>query len=452
MSKPIFDARLKSSLVPGIVAPIAALAALTMLAMFLITAGVVRSGANAELRRSVDTEIAALADVYVTGGRDELIARIDDRLQLQSIEPDRARYMVANADGARVAGDISRWPLLSAENSEAGFVTLSDGANVFARATQLGPDLKLVAAREYRSGDALIARLRIAFLIAGLFVVLGAAGLGWIAALRLRGRVRRINAAFRSVDTGGVRPLLLADDRQDELGELAGHAERLIARLGTLLQAQRDITDQIAHEIRTPLTHLENRVLKLIDRSVDPELVAGLGQVRIESRRVSDLLDSLLDIAASRARRGDRRGFAPVDLSELAASLVDLYADSAEEAGLALHADIEPGVTISGDAMQLTRLLTNLLDNAFKYVPKGGEVTLRVAAGPRIEVRDNGPGVPEELRERIFDRFQRGRAEIAGVGLGLALARAIAERHGLVISCRDAAPGAAFVLEPETEK
>ncbi|WP_228275224.1 sensor histidine kinase [Stakelama tenebrarum] len=444
---------MRPSLVPGIVAPVAALAALAMLAVYLVTTGVVRSASDAELRRSVDTEIAALADIYATGGQAELVTRIGDRLALQPSAPDRPRYLIAAADGARIAGDISRWPLLSAENSEAGFVTLEDGRSVFARATQLDAELKLVAAREHGSRDALLARLGTAFLIAGFLVVLGAAGFGWFAAARLRGRVRRINAAFRKVESEGAQPLQLsADDRQDELGELSRHAERLIARLGTLLQAQRDVTDQIAHEIRTPLTHLENRVLKLIDHSVDPALVAGLGQVRIEARRVADLLDSLLDIAASRAGRGDQTGFEPVDLSELAESIVDLYADSAEEADLDLRAEIMPGVMMSGNAMQLTRLLTNLLDNAFKYVPAGGQVTVRVAPGPEVEVRDNGPGVPPELRERIFERFQRGGAAIPGAGLGLALARAIAERHGLAISCRDAAPGAVFLLRPEAKR
>jgi signal transduction histidine kinase len=99
--------------------------------------------------------------------------------------------------------------------------------------------------------------------------------------------------------------------------------------------------------------------------------------------------------------------------------------------------------------MQLTRLLSNLLDNAFKYVGSGGRIDLIVEQGPRILVRDNGPGVPEGMRERIFERFQRGGGYGNGHGLGLSLVRAIAGRHGLSIRCNDADPGAEFVLAPQ---
>ena len=162
------------------------------------------------------------------------------------------------------------------------------------------------------------------------------------------------------------------------------------------------------------------------------------------------MLDSLLDIAASEARVGDRTGLADVNLSALAESLAELYEGSAEEAGIALRTHIAPGVSLRGERMQLTRLISNLLDNALKYVPRGGEVRLTIADGPVIEVSDNGPGIDPSLRPFVFDRFRSGKP-IAGAtshGLGLALAKAIALRHDLRIGFGSNAQGAHFVVKP----
>jgi signal transduction histidine kinase len=439
----------RTSLVTRWALAVAALALAAILLLYLVTIWVVESESDAALRRSVDVEIAALADIHATGGQRELVARIGDRLALRTEGGDRARYLVADASGNRIAGDIAHWPTLSAENSEARFIELDDGTPVFARATQLSPALRIVAARAYGGRTALIARIRLAFAAAGVLILLAAIGLAWIAATRLRRRVDSVNDAFRAIEQGELHRSIPDAERPDELGELAEHANHLVARLAALIEAQREVTDQVAHEIRTPLAHLDGRLLRLIDHSVDPVLVEALGDARRETRGIAELLDSLLDIAASEARIGDRTGFERVDLSALAEDVADLYAESAQEFGLDLRTAIAPDVTIMGDAMQLTRLLSNLLDNAFKYVGSGGRIDLIVEQGPRILVRDNGPGVPEGMRERIFERFQRGGGYGNGHGLGLSLVRAIAGRHGLSIRCNDADPGAEFVLVPQ---
>lgn len=441
-------ARGRTSLATPLVLAVAAIALAATTLLYAVTDRVIRSETETTLRTTVDTDIAALADIYATGGRAELTARLADRLALRAAGPDQPHYMIADQSGRPVAGDITRWPMLSAENSQAGFVTLQGGTQVFARATQLAPDLRLVAAREYGGRSALLAHVRNAFLIAGAAVLAAALALGWLTVLRLRRRVDGLNAGLRAIERGSLEQRL-ATDARDELGELAMHADQLVARLASVVQAQRDVTDQVAHEIRTPLAHLDTHLLRLIERSVDPALTASLGQVRQDARRIADLLDSLLDIAASEAGRGDRRGFESVDISAIAAGLADLYADSAADAGLDLRTEIAPGVTLPGDAMQITRVISNLLDNAFKYAGTSARVTLIVAAGPRIVVRDNGPGIAKPMRERVFERFERGVGAGEGHGLGLALVRAIVARHGLRITCRDADPGAEFVIEPE---
>ncbi|UZK67486.1 sensor histidine kinase [Sphingomonas sp. M1-B02] len=441
--------RRRTSLVARAALAVAGLALVAIALLYAVTVWVVRHESDAALQRAVDVEIAALADIHASGGRRELVARIRDRLAMRNQDPDQTHYLLADTSGTRIAGDIARWPLLSAENSQAGFVTLDGGTPVFARATQLDPQLRLVAAREYGGRSDLLRHIGLAFLLAGLAVVAAALGLTVLAAARLRARVEGMNAAFDAVEQGDLQERIPGADHSDELGQLALHANLLLDRLGAVIHAQRDVTDQVAHEIRTPLVHLDTRLLRLIDRAVDPALVAALGAIRQEGRRIGELLDSLLDIAASEARRGDRTGFVPVDLSEIARCLADLYADSAVDLGLDFHTEIAADVTLAGDAMQLTRAISNLLDNAFKYSGAGARILLAVQPGPRIIVRDNGPGVPEALRARIFERFQRGEADQDGHGLGLALVRAIARRHGLEVTCRDAHPGAEFTIAQE---
>lgn len=442
------ETRGRSSLVTPLVLAVAGIALAAAALLYAVTTGVIRSEADAALRRAVDVEIAAMADIHATGGRRELVARIRDRLAMRAAGQDQTHYLLADASGTPIAGDIAHWPLLSAENSQASFVTLPGGVPVFARATLLAPDLRLVAAREYGGRTRLLARIGTAFLLTGAAILAAALAIGWAAAGRLRRRVEALNTGFRAIEAGDLRRRLAAG-AEDELDELAAHANRLVERLAQVIQAQRDVTDQVAHEIRTPLVHLDTHLLRLIERSVDPALTASLGQLRQEARGIAELLDSLLDIAASEARRGDRTGLEQVDLSRIAGDLADLYADSASDLGLDFRPDIAPDVIVAGDAMQLTRALSNLLDNAFKYAGAGARVDLVVEPGPRLLVRDNGPGVPEAMRERVFDRFERGADSGKGHGLGLALVRAIAARHGLKVHCRDAAPGAEFVIEPE---
>jgi signal transduction histidine kinase len=195
--------------------------------------------------------------------------------------------------------------------------------------------------------------------------------------------------------------------------------------------------------------HLGNRLGAVMKEH--PETVGGaLAHAREDIRGIATMLDSLLDIASAESRRGDLAGLAEFDLSELLTSLAELYEASAEESGLAFETAIAPGVTMLGERMQITRLVSNLLDNAIKYVPEGGHVRLTLAPGPRLTVEDDGPGIVREQHERVFERFARASLpdDKPGHGLGLALSRAIAQRHGLLLRLGEPPRGAHFILEP----
>jgi signal transduction histidine kinase len=139
----------------------------------------------------------------------------------------------------------------------------------------------------------------------------------------------------------------------------------------------------------------------------------------------------------------------PVDFSVTVEQICELYQDSAEEAGYRFDWTVAEGVIVQGNESQLGRIVTNLLDNAFKYNQPGGMIHVSLESGPKLSVTDEGPGIPAAEREKIFERFYRGKtaaSDIQGSGMGLALARAIAERHGLSLSLKDSESGAQFVL------
>ncbi|MEH6790927.1 sensor histidine kinase [Parasphingorhabdus sp.] len=422
---------------------------LSAAALWTMTEWIVRTETQAQIARSVDTDIAGLADIYITGGPGELRQRMDDRLQLQS-SGDRRYYLLATPSGIAITGNIRQWPELSSENSEAGLVSLPDGTAIFARATQLNPDLKLLVGRDTAAQSALLNRIRIAFLIAGFLLVLIIFVIGYFSTRRLKNRIGAINDAFREIGSGNLATAVPVDQRGDELDELSRHSNAMTSRLSALIAAHRDISDHTAHELRTPLMHLDNRLVAAMRETEDSAHIATLGRARQDIRDIVTMLDSLLDIASSRAQKGDRTGLSECDVSDIAAEIAELFAESAEDMGIDLRTDILPGVEMMANPAHLQRILSNLLDNALKYTPRGGTVKLAVRPGPNITVRDNGPGVPENMRDRIFERFVRVDASGAkGHGLGLALSQALAERNGLIIVCRDAQPGALFEIRPE---
>ena len=427
----------------------------------------IESSAREQLLRTIDTDIAGLVDGMANGGAAEVARRIADRTDLSAQTGASSWYLLAGPRGTRLAGNLPSLPAVDAAVSQAASIDVS-GEPVLVRATRLRGGLALVVGRSLAPANALAARLRRTFLLATLVAVAVSLLAGVAAAARLRRRVDGLNHAFRRFEQGergarvgsstgsGNASTGSSIHGRDELAVLARHVDSYLDWVEQLLHAQRDISDNIAHELRTPLVHLDSKLLRAIDRAPDAATTADLHGARDDIRAIVSLFDALLDLAVAESRGHVPGSAAEFDLSELAAGITELYAASAEEAGLAFTARIAPDLTMPGEPMAIMRLIANVLDNAFKYVPAGAHVRLTVAEGPRITVEDNGPGIAVADRERIFERFYRaGRAGAgtgagagAGHGLGLALARVIAARHGLVSRVEDAGPGARFVFEP----
>lgn len=433
-------------------APLTGIAVLVSLLSTILVYAVVRHTMVREnartLAATIDTDVAGLADIFLTGGTGEVSRRIEDRITLLQSQGETAYYLLEAPDGRKLAGNVTRWPDLDPRISESGAIKADDGTPVFARATQLPGNLKLLVGRSLEQRDDLLGTTALAILAAGAAAAFLSLLAGHYAARRLGRRVEALNRALAAIEEGEIHLRAPGEDLPDEIGNIARHTNRMLAQIERLIAAHRSVSDHLAHELRTPLMHLDARLRTASERTLDPKMIEWLSDAREEIRGITRLLDSLLDIAGAEALKGDLRGLVEISISEIAEGVADLYEGSADELGLRFSRQIAPGVTLRGDPMQMSRLLTNLLDNAFKYVPSGGAVRLCVEHGPRIVVWDNGPGIAPADRERIFDRYWRASpGEQSGHGLGLALARAIAERHHLTIRIEDAAPGSRFILE-----
>ncbi|BAK64898.1 two-component system sensor histidine kinase [Sphingobium sp. SYK-6] len=450
--RPEAGARRRGSIVWRVAAASLLIAGLAVTLLFAASWSTLRRGTSEALAATVTTDIAGLIDIHASGGERELLRRVADRKDVVTMEGRRPHYLVARADGTPLAGDIRAWPPLSAALSEQGYVTLAGGTPVYARAAKLGPDLQLLVAREYAQDRETMRRLTHIFLAVGAAIVLGVGAVAMLTARGLARRIDHVNANLRAAAEGYPAALESPGTPRDEIDELALQGARLLARQARLVRVQKHVSDHVAHEIRTPLMHLDARLAAALQERSEPGGSGTLTRSRADIRTIVTMLDSLLDIASNEGRRGDLAGLSELDLSALLTDVAALYEGSVEEAGLALETAIEPGVTMLAERMQIVRLVSNLLDNAIKYVPAGGTVCLALTHGPRIIIADDGPGIPPEDRARIFERFARSAGQVTqpGHGLGLALARAIAQRHGLVLRLDETARGACFVVEPET--
>ena len=427
------------------------LAAAAMLAVAIILIGVARAEIEADLLHTVDTDIAGLADGMAVGGIVEVGRRIRDRIALDPADQDPPVYFLSDPQGRRIAGNLATLPRIDARMSAVGRIPAGK-TQAIARATRLRSGVTLVVGRSLMPVDRLARRLWRMFGIALAALTIAALVVAGLVADRLRRRLATLNDTFDRFSAGDLAARVGEVRQRDEIGALATHVDANLARVQQLFHTQRQISDDIAHELRTPLVHLDGRLLRALEAAPGEAVAAELEAARSDVRSVVSLFDALLDIALAEADGAATLGI--VDLSEIAGSVVELYAASVEEAGLQFEVRIAPGVTLQGEPMQLARLIANLFDNALKYVPAGSRLRFEIAAGPRIIVEDDGPGVPPKLGQRIFERFARAPTPGggAGHGLGLALVRVIAVRHGLAARVEDARPGARFVVERKADR
>ena len=220
----------------------------------------------------------------------------------------------------------------------------------------------------------------------------------------------------------------------------------LLARLARALESQKAFVADAAHELRTPLTAVQLQIQLAERAKTDDERQVAFAKLKQGQLRAAHLVQQLLTLARQEPGVASQPHSA-VDLAEVARLVVSEHAPLASDRNIDLGISQEERATISGDFEALRVMLGNLVDNALRYTPPGGtvDVALRLGAGAAVmEISDTGPGIPEEDRQRVFDRFYRREAtNIAGSGLGLAIVKNIADRHhaGIVLENRVPGPG-----------
>jgi hypothetical protein len=333
-------------------------------------------------------------------------------------------------------------------------VEASDGKKHLARVISfsLGDGMTAFTAVSMDPVFALVQDFRLTFLMTAGMVSLFGLAIGLWLARRFRTRIdafnRNTNLIMQSGDLSSRMPV----SGNDELSVLASNMNAMLERIERLVQGIRQVSDNIAHDLRTPLTRLRADVQVALQQE-DPETYhAALQRVHSELEKMQSIFSSLL--AISRAESGGmpvKR--AVVDFSGLLNEMIELYEPSAEEHGLKLHGEVAEGLQIYGNRQLLAQTISNLLDNALKYVPTGGEIRLgaqRQDNHIKVVVEDGGPGIPPEMRDRVFERFARldPSRTMAGSGLGLSLAKAFVElHHGRISIVKSSLGGSAFLLD-----
>lgn len=407
---------------------------------------------------TIESEISGLSQQYRNGGLRRLVNVVDRRSRM----PGASLYLVTTELGERVAGNVGALPP-GVIDRVGQFETLYNRTDE----TDTKPNVALVRVYLLPGGFRLLVgrdieeRIRLRDVIhkaigySLLFIgVLGCLG-SWFIARRVLKRVDDMTDTTRDIMAGDLGGRLRIAGTGDELDRLAENLNDMLDRIGELMRGMREVSDNIAHDLKTPLTRLRNKADEALRTAKTPdELKAALEATIEESDNLIRIFNALLMIARLEAGNA-REGLADFDAAEAVQDVAELYEAVAEEVGVSLDVSVESGLPIHGSRELLGQAMANLLDNALKYGadPDGGAATITVSAErigqeARIVVADRGPGIPEEERSHVLERFVRLESARSrpGFGLGLSLAAAVARLHQGRLLLEDNAPGLRVVL------
>lgn len=427
---------------------------LSVLVLFVVIYWITSSALSHQLTATVENEVAALVEDHQAGGLSQVAQAIDDRLS-SSVRP-TTFYLLQDSNGRKIAGDLSPtspregWqehrlprghdddadddPEEEDEHRLLGLGSLlSDGSFLM-----VGQDLYRIREVE----EAVVQAFEWAF---GVTILLGVTG-GVILSVGFLRRVDSINQTTQAIVAGNLANRVPTRGTDDELDRLALNFNEMLDRVQSLMEGLHQVSSDIAHDLRTPLSRLRQRLEEARASAHRTEDYAiAVDQAIADTDAILGTFSALLRIAQIEA--GTRKAaFSTIDLSGTFRSIADAYTAVAEDQGQTLVSSIETDVQVHGDRELLTQMLANLVENTIRHTPEGTRIELSLEStvdGPVGVVADTGPGIPPEFREKVFRRFfrlERSRST-AGNGLGLSLVAAVVELHGIGITLADNEPG-----------
>ena len=412
-----------------------AIFALSVVVLGIITLFSTRQALSAQFDARIRAESAALVQEY----RSEGLRGVVDAVHERDNTPGSLDFGLQGPNGAALAGRLAATPVAMGWTS----LRRDHGESLRLYSVALPDGYKLVVGDDEERVETLDEAVIRGFGLAFLGVmILGAAG-GYALSRGVNRRIAAISGAAEAIIDGDLSRRVPVRGADDDLDRLALTFNRMLDRIAALMESLNQVSNDIAHDLRTPLTRLRQK------------LEAGLMAPRVRDAALEGVLsdlDSILDTFAALLRiaqieGGARRAaFRPCELAALAQTVTEAFAPSAEDQHQSLSLVVETPATVYGDAELLTQMLVNLVENALRHTGRDARIVVRVARSGRaasLSVRDDGPGVPEAERERLFDRFyrlERSRST-PGSGLGLALVAAVAKLHGADVGLISAQPG-----------
>jgi signal transduction histidine kinase len=299
-------------------------------------------------------------------------------------------------------------------------------------------------------GSELIERAALVIILASLVATAAAAAVGWFISRRMTRPIVNLTAATTAM-AGGDLGIRAEAQRHDEIGVLAQAFNMMAQRIEETVTTLRRFVADAAHELNTPLTALRTHLELALDDASPAEQARFIGQARDDVDRLAQLANDLLDLSRIEAGSGDA-AMTTLDVVQMCREVEELYSSAAEQKNVQLRFQVpDENVQLSGNSGQVRRALINVLENALKFTPPGGSVTLNLTADAEhaiVQIQDTGIGIPPDDLPHVFSRFHRARNSAAypGSGLGLAIVKAIVLRHGGEISVQSDQQGTCCTL------
>jgi signal transduction histidine kinase len=402
--------------------------------------------------RAIAADRAAFIDAYEHGGREQLRTAIERRTA--DMRDGEGVYLLADAAFTPLAGNLKHWPPSLADNFGRGDFPVSE-TDAQAAAPQpvvrasfetLGDGSHLLVGRDIGDLEAFARKIYLALAFVVLLIFVLALFAGAAVTRRTVGRIESINATSRAIMQSGLGERVPLCGSHDEWDQLAENLNSMLDRIGVLMGEVKQATDNVAHDLRTPLTRMRGRLEKacteLRSATADQTLIADTMADLDDVLRMFSSLTRISQIETSTRTSG----FRSVDLGEVTEAVVELFDAAAEDKNVDLKVVGDRSVSITGDRDLLFDAVANLVDNAIKHGREAGLVTVelnRCESDAVISVIDDGPGIPPDEHQHVFRRFYRleRSRRTPGNGLGLSLVAAVARLHEGRVRLLDNAPG-----------